>query len=83
MVTSVPGSCGGLGSIVREGPCRFVVVVWADMNVMVTWGVMGPLGACLCLEDRVIVHERNEISWRGGALKTMALEVCVVQWVAL
>ena len=79
MITSVPGSCCWLGGIVCEGTRRFVIVVWADVNAVVAWGVvMGPLGACLRLEDRVIVHKCNEISWRGVALQTTALEVCVV-----
>lgn len=63
MVTSVPGSCGGLGGIVCGGTRRFVVVVWADVNAVVALEVvMDLLGACLRLEDRLIVHKRNEIS---------------------
>jgi hypothetical protein len=30
---------------------------------------MGPFGVCLRVEDRVIVHKRNEISWRGALCK--------------
>jgi hypothetical protein len=37
------------------------------VNAVVAWEVvLGPLGACLRLEDKVIVHKRNEISRRGG-----------------
>ena len=63
MITSVPDSCEGLGGIVCEGTRRFIVLIWADVNAVVAWGVvMGPLGVRLRLEDRIIVHKRNEIS---------------------
>jgi hypothetical protein len=63
MITSVPGSFGGLSGIACEGTRWFVVVVWADVNAVVALEVViDPLGACLRLEDRIIVHKRNEIS---------------------